>query len=171
MRQLQPISVVKASVLLEQSLSDFGDADAIMLLETADSSAAVFLEAKVKPSQTSSWAIQQEYQKFIDGMASKVNSSNLFVQLYHKVRFVAALMDGGVDSLRQGIPFPPSSTRPTRKIGRNRVVLRAVDLIVPYMKDVRYLAIIPDNPARVRAFFESTLASSSPPGYDGWDVP
>jgi hypothetical protein len=52
MRQQEPISLVKATVLLEQSLSDFGDADAILLLETTDKSSAVFVEAKVKPSQT-----------------------------------------------------------------------------------------------------------------------
>ena len=40
-----------AHVLIEQSLSDFGDADAILLLDAGASKAAVFLEAKVKSSQ------------------------------------------------------------------------------------------------------------------------
>lgn len=170
MRQQEPISIANASILIEQSLSDFGDADAIMLLDTGDRSTVVFLEAKVKPYQTSRWLIEEEYQKFIDGMAATVSSSNLFVQLYHKVRFVAALREGGLDLLRRGIAFPPSSTRSTRRIGGNAVVLRAVNLIVPYLANVRYLAIVPDMPGRTGTFFDSTLANSSPSGYDGWDI-
>lgn len=169
-RQDKLKSVTKASILLEQSLSDFGDADAITLLETAEGSTTVFIEAKVKSSQASGWTIQGEYQKFTGGLASKVGSSNLFTQLYHKVRFVTALKHGGLNSLCDGVPFPPSSTRPIRKIGGNKVVLRAVNLISPHIGNVRYLAVVPDSPDPVRAFFEFTLSESGPAGYDGWDI-
>ena len=170
MRHDESTSVVKSHILVEQSLSDFGDADAIMLLETRGTPRAVFLEAKVKPTQTAAWTIEQEFQKFLDGTASQVSSSNLFTQLYHKVRFVEGLRRGGIELLQRGIPFPPSSTRATRKIGRNGVVLRAVALILPYIEDVRYLAVVPDSPDHVSAFFTSGLSSAPPPGYQGWDV-
>ena len=39
-----------AHVFVEQSLSDFGDADAILLLEVGEKKSVVFLEAKVKSS-------------------------------------------------------------------------------------------------------------------------
>jgi hypothetical protein len=43
-----PGPVETATVLMEQSLSDFGDADAILLLDGSGGKSAVFLEAKVK---------------------------------------------------------------------------------------------------------------------------
>src|SRR3990172_2974404 len=56
-----------AHVLIEQSLSDFGDADAILLLDAGTSKAAVFLEAKVKSSQAELWTLKREFGNFKQG--------------------------------------------------------------------------------------------------------
>lgn len=157
-----------AKVLLEQSLSDFGDADAILLLRPADTSVAVFTEAKVKPFQVSEWQIQQEYQDFIAGTRTKGSSSNLFTQLYHKVCLADVLKRGALDGLANGVEFPASSSKATRNIGRNGVVLKAVEELRRYLDQVYFLALVPDDVARVSEFFERVLTRGGPPGYRRW---
>ena len=168
-RHTSPV-VREAEVLVEQSLSDFGDADAIMLLKTVDGPITVFVEAKVEPAQSQAWRIEDEYQRFVDGLTTKVSSSNLFTQLYHKVRFVSGLRHGGLSTLQGGLPFPPSSTRSRRRIGHNTVVNEAARRITQYLSEVLYLALVPDKPERVRRFFIDVLAASSPADYAEWDV-
>lgn len=145
-----------AHVLIEQSLSDFGDADAILLLDAATTKSAVFLEAKVKSSQAGSWTIAQEFSDFEHGCQTqrKLSSSNLFTQLYHKVRFIEGLRLGGIELLQKGLPFPTPSTKPVRKIGSNPVVLSAVKEIQPYRENASYLSLVPDRPDAVRSFFD-----------------
>jgi len=77
------ISDVK--ILIEQSFSDFGDADAVILVNNQGDKQAIFIEAKVKTSQ-GKWSIYDEFEKFKRGVPKseppKGFSSNLFVQLY-----------------------------------------------------------------------------------------
>lgn len=94
-------------VLVEQSLSDFGDADAILLLDTGGKKTAVFLEAKIKPAQTKSWTLDRQFELFRQGCSTEgeLNSSNLFTQLYHKARLVDGLRSGldlkkGLDGIK-----------------------------------------------------------------------
>ncbi|MDH7499042.1 MAG: hypothetical protein QHH30_01490 [candidate division NC10 bacterium] len=164
------VGITEATILVEQSLSDFGDADAVMLLCSSDGPMAVFIEAKVKPSQKAAWHIEEEYQQFVDGTATTVSSSNLFTQLYHKVSFVSGLRRGGITELERGLRFPPSSTLRQRKIGYNAVVHRATEQIRMFLKQVRYVALVPDEPDRVAEFFATRLAMSAPPGYDEWST-
>ena len=165
-----PSTVSEATVLVEQSLSDFGDADAILLLRTVGGPMTVFLEAKVKPSQASSWRIEDEFQRFTAGTAGKLHSSNLFTQLYHKVRLVSALKHGGSAEIERGVPFPDSSTRSRRKIGSNPVVLRAVKQIELFLSQVRYVALVPEEPEPIARFAATKLAKGAPRGFEGWDV-
>jgi hypothetical protein len=134
-----------ATVLIEQSLSDFGDADAILLLDRPTSKSAVFVEGKVKSSQTKDWTLAAQFAAFQDGLTAKVSSSNLFAQLYHKVRFAIATQGEGQQMLRNGVQFPACSSKSLRRIGTNPVVLRAVQRITPYAADPYYLAIVPDS--------------------------
>src|SRR6266852_7673395 len=145
-----------ARVLIEQSLSDFGDADAVLLLDSAKSKTAVFLEAKVKSSQAERWTLQGEFEDFEHGQHTErqLNSSNLFTQLYHRSRFVTGLRSGGVTALEAGLEFPRCSTKGVRKIGSNPVVLNAVRVIEPYCEQVWYLALVPDTTSNVGAFFQ-----------------
>jgi hypothetical protein len=163
-------SVSDATVLVEQSLSDFGDADAILLLRTDAGPMTMFLQAKVKPSQASLWRIEEEFQRFTAGTGGRLHSSNLFTQLYHKVRFVSALKHGGIAELQRGVPFPSPSTRSRRKIGSNPVVLRAAKQIELFLAQVRYVALVPEEPEPIARFAAAMLAKAAPRGYEGWDT-
>ncbi|MCB9133612.1 MAG: hypothetical protein H6647_22030 [Anaerolineales bacterium] len=157
-------------VLLEPSLSDFGNPDAVALIHGANRRCVVFFEGKVKTSRSGSWTIEKEWTKFTAGVKVKVESSNLFTQLYHKVRFVSALRSVGVSGLQNGIEFPACSRKQLRKIGDNPVVLRTAAQISNYLDLVQFVAVVPDSPRRVEAFFRDVLPNQSPGNLQGWDV-
>jgi hypothetical protein len=159
-------------ILIEQSLSDFGDADAVLLLDSAKSKTAVFIEAKVKPSQNENWTLEKEFKVFKQGilMEHQLSSSNLFTQLYHKVRFVAGLKSGGVAALNTGLDFPLCSTKAVRKIGSNPVVRKAVEVIEPYCEQVWYLALVPDTIANIEVFIQRFVDAPPQTGLIGWDT-
>jgi hypothetical protein len=159
-----------ATILLEQSLSDFGDADAILLLEHPGSKSALFLEAKVKSSTREAWTIRDEYEAFEFGWRATVNSSNLFAQLYSKARFSAAAKLGGIEQLQRGVAFPQCSRKAQRKIGSNPVVRRAVETILPYVNRVSFIGLVPEASTGVAAFVRDHLVPAAPPGFEGWDV-
>ena len=79
-----------ATVLVEQSFSQFGDADAIILISSNTVNCTIFVEAKVL-SQSRDWQFSAQFSKFEAGLKSKVDSSNIFTQIYHKQRLVSAL--------------------------------------------------------------------------------
>ena len=162
--------VSDAEVLIEQSFSGFGDADALLLINTGQSAISVFVEAKVKTFQRAHWTIDDEFREFTSGTRTKVGSSNLFAQLYHKVRMVAGLRQGGIPALQVGIDFPKSSSRQIRKIGNNGVVLRAVEKLAEHLEKVYYLAILPEQPANLENFFKNELNWMAPADYSDWDV-
>lgn len=164
----KPISC--ATVLVEQSLSDFGDADAILLLDSDGAKSAMFIEAKVKSSQAGCWSIKEEFAKFQDGLLSTVSSSNLFTQLYHKIRFAEAACSKGQQLLHAGIAFPGCSTKGVRRIGSNRVVLRAVEMIVPYLERVWYMALVPDSASNIDPFIRDVLRTFKPTELEAWDT-
>jgi hypothetical protein len=155
------------TAFLEQSLSDFGDGDLILLLETLPLKSTFFVESKVK---TNNWSLRVEFDKFQKGLGSKLKSSNLFTQLYHKQRFVNAARCTDSHALHHGVTFPDCSTKAVRKIGENRVVLRAVKAITPYLQAVYYLALVPDKAADVRRFVGETLENFKPNMLGAWDV-
>jgi len=120
-------NVNDAKILVEQSFSDFGDADSVVLLDNSQSKQCVFIEAKVKTSQRKTWSIEKEFETFIEGSnQGKVSSSNLFVQLYYKVRLIKALQNKTL--FQKGVSFPEcllTKSKRVRKIGNNKVVLEA----------------------------------------------
>ena len=130
--------LLRHPVFIEQSLSDFGDADAIVLIDrTEGGKSAVFIEGKVKSSQAATWTLTEQFETFRLGLDSKVSSSNLFTQLYHKVRFVEAARCGDKNALHTGVPFPTCSSKQLRRIGKNPVVLRATEAIAPISLETR----------------------------------
>ncbi len=156
-----------ATVLMEQSFSQFGDSDAVIL--HPDQSCSVFVEAKVKTWGVKDWSIGKEYDKFTKGLQTKVSSSNLFAQLYFKYRLVLAL-HAGDSGLTTGVEFPEWSSRPKRKIGENQVVLRAIDQLRHCVDQVFYLALLPDRPDRVATFFDDVLSGGRVKGVSDWDL-
>jgi hypothetical protein len=167
---LAQIKIDQAMIMIEQSFSDFGDLDALLLFTTNNNHLSVFIEAKVKPIQSKDWSIEDEWQRFSDGITDRVSSSNLFTQLYHKVRLVQGLKEVGVSGLQSGLEFPTCSTKTLRKIGSNEVVLRAVDLVQKHLDRAYFISIIPEESPQAVAFFNDVLRNSHPIGFHGWDV-
>jgi hypothetical protein len=147
---------VEIEIFIEQSFSDFGDVDALILIETEVSSAAIFIEAKVKTYSTPHWTIDSEYDKFLNGIKEeRVISSNLFAQLYHKVKMTEELRLSGIPVLQSGIQFPKCSSKKIRKIGKNQIVLRAVKRLKDYLGHAYYVAILPDSSVNMSNFYNS----------------
>jgi len=166
--------VMTAKILVDQSFSDFGDADAVLLIDNNGTKQSVFVEAKVKTSQRQSWSIEEEFRTFREGIKqNKVNSSNLFVQLYHKVRLIKALQNGGIALLQKGIRFPECSSKVVRKIGHNNVVLKAVEILRQYCNDTFFVALVPDDISKIKDFYQNVLKDYDPTckhGFQEWDV-
>ena len=160
-----------AKILIEQSFSDFGDADAVILVNNQGDKEAVFIEAKVKTSQKPYWSILEEFEDFKSGIKKiSVSSSNLFVQLYHKVRLAKALQIGGRRQLQNGVKFPRCSSKTDRKIGNNKVVLKAVEQLEGFCKSPLFIALVPDDISKLRDFYKDTLKGYSPEGFQDWDI-
>ncbi|MGI6460146.1 MAG: hypothetical protein ACOX5J_08615 [Candidatus Hydrogenedentales bacterium] len=162
-------NMLGAEVLVEQSLSQFGDADAILLLHGAKWRRVVFIEGKVK-SHSNSRTIRAFWREFLKRRNGRLDSSNLFTQLYHKVRFISALRDGGIEALQHGVAFPACSTRAVRKLGKNPVVLHAAEMIKAYAQEVLYVAFVPDSAAHasLEQFYTSELVA--PSDVTGWST-
>ena len=178
-----------ATVSVEQSLSQFGDADAIILMSSNAANCVIFVEAKVQPSRPHGrrrrtrmperLLISDQFDKFEAGVKRKSQtdksfSSNIFTQLYHKHRLVSALKSKGIEALQQGIEFPswsfrPESSQRKRKIGQNPVVLRAVKRIQQHAENFFYLALVPDTDIRVADFFANRLRNVKLSTVPEWD--
>jgi hypothetical protein len=161
----------EADVLIEQSFSDFGDADALILFtEDVAPSCSIFVEAKVKSYQATDWSIGKEFKRFQSGLQGTASSSNLFTQMYHKYRLVQSLQQGGSETLKQGVVFPDWSSKQRRKIGANKVVLEAVRRLQNRIGQVFYVALVPEQPERVEAFCRSALDRGKVAGVPDWDI-
>jgi len=138
--------LINAQIYIEQSLSDFGDSDAILLIEDKSSKYTVFIEAKVKTSQRKQWSIKNEIRNFENGIQkNKVNSSNLLTQLIYKSWLIKTLKDNNwKNTLQNGvIPNLPTS-KEKRKMGNNQVVKSMIERIKDYSETAFYIALIPD---------------------------
>lgn len=163
--------ISEAKILIEQSFSDFGDADLVLLVSNFKSKQVIFIEAKVKTYQRAYWNIFEEFEKFKRGIEKdKVSSSNLFVQLYHKVRLVKTLQTGGIKQLQNGVQFPRCSSKSHRKIGDNKIVLKAVNQLMGYHNEALFISLLPENDSDLRNFYKGTLKNYNPEGFQEWDV-
>src|SRR4051812_14711529 len=127
-----------AKVRIEQSFSDFGDLDALVLLEEEGGESArhaVLIEAKVKTALRAGWDIRDEWRAFLTLLAQQASDSNLFVQLYRKLRLVRRITSE--DEL--GISSIPSGWT----LGSNPVVERAWRELGAYCANTWYLALVP----------------------------
>jgi hypothetical protein len=157
-------------VLVEQSFSDFGDADAVLLVHGPSWRRAIFIEGKVKPSQVKSWTARNAWRAFLARKDNKLDSSNLFTQLYHKVRFVNALRDGGISCVEKGVAFPECSKKAVRKLGKNPVVRRATAMVQEFLDDPLYVAVIPDSSINLEKFYREDLKAGPAADVNGWSI-
>jgi len=149
--------IENATLLVEQSFSDFGDLDLLILLEHRDKRRqAILIEAKVS-NDTNSWrTVEDRWDEFTQMLnGGEGTTSNLFVQLHRKVRMVKFLL-----SKKDG--YEPDIFTPRGSQGTNQVVGRAIELVREYIGDgnVWYGAILPDETGELDAFASETLRSS-----------
>lgn len=151
-------SFESAKIRVEQSFSDFGDLDLLILLE-GNQNQAILLEAKVKTTQATRWSIDDEWKEGAevlrkDGRRSGA-TSNLFVQLYRKMRLVHQGRSLDTPLERDDIPTRCS-------LGKNAVVIRAVRELAQYCSQAWLVALVPDTTENVARFFSKTLPASLP---------
>jgi hypothetical protein len=140
-----PLSV---TILLEQSFSEFGTSDIVILLDGTEFRSVVFGEAKRGPK----WTLDQEWEAFLQAIqkpdTTRRVTSNIFGQLYLRSRLVDALAEMGPNK-ECCAPFEPpfAIKRPggTRHLGSNRVVLSAAGMVEPFLESAHYLMMIPSD--------------------------
>lgn len=151
---------VNYTVLLEQSFSQFGDADLVIIIhykyyndtkdEEPEDKKVLFIEGKVKTSG-SNWIIQTQYNNYDEKeqYENKVKysgySSNLFFQLHLK----KLMFDKWSEIKENGLVEEPKFEEP-RKIGVNEIVLKAFKLI--NCKESYYVGIIPTKESDINEF-------------------
>ena len=143
--------VQSATFIVEQSFSDFGDLDLLILLDGSKKQ-AVFLEAKVKTSQANDWSIVSQWAAFRDIPKAVAKTSNLFMQLYRKMRLVHQLQ------------FPEEKLEPSEralksKLGQNPVVNAAAERLRGHCSDAWFVSLVPDDKTNARRFFEQELTA------------
>lgn len=144
----------KAELLVEQSFSDFGDLDLLILIESQSGRKLCFLiEAKVS-TDTSSWpSVDDRWNEFTEQLVGHVDTtSNLFVQLHRKVRLI--------EKLRAEDAFTCDRLVPRGSTGCNQVVRRACEKLKAYLEpdySVWFGAILPDTQSSLMSFSRSGL--------------
>lgn len=162
----QPDSIKHATILVEQSFSDFGDLDLLILLQFNNSPPqAVMVEAKVS-TDTDSWITVEdrweEFLRLLDG--GEGSTSNLFVQLHRKVRLVQHVRSDEK-------AFTPDIFTPRGSLGLNRVVRKAADELKKYLQgDPWYGAILPDDAGCLEAFARDTFIGSAFQQLPAWST-
>jgi hypothetical protein len=151
------IEIISATILIEQSFSDFGDADVVILFEHDNIKYSVFIEAKVKSTRTKGRSIDSIFDEFENGMQNKKLKSNLFNQIYNKMRMVEAFNSTGLDALKSGVNFPDFSKKRRKVIGRNKVVLKAIEQLKEYCANALYVILVPDTQSNMEMFFKTKL--------------
>lgn len=159
-------------MLIEQSFSDFGDADAVLLFNDGQTKQSILFEAKVKTSLKKTWSIIEEFGRFMKGInGRRVSSSDLFMQLYLKQALMGALQNMEIARLQsEGMRFPEWSSKRIRKLGNNEVIIRAAEALKSHSLKAHFIAIVPDETKRVYRFFQQELRKYRPDGCEHWDT-
>lgn len=149
--------IKNATFHVEQSFSDYGDLDLLILLDYPDGrKQAILAEAKVSTDTGNPESIGDRWDdlgSFLGGDSRK--TSSLFVQLYRKMKLIRQ-----VENLNQVLP--PDAVARRWSLGNNRVVRQAAARLAAYRLDPWYLAIIPDGQEEAEAFFVDRLGNYTP---------
>lgn len=160
-----------ASVLIEQSFSDFGSADVVIFVDNKRKRQSIFIEAKVKTYSRKEWKIKEEFEKFKKGSAeNNLEPSNLFTQLYRKVRLMKVLQKQGLEGLSDRIDFPECDKKNKRSIGNNKIVWSATKKINTFKDEAYFVCLIPETKMNLNRFFNKELVEFEADDFIGWDV-
>ncbi len=160
-----PRDLISVEFLIEQSFSEFGSADLVVFLDTADNRKGytVFVEAKVACHQKK-WSIKTnelvKFQKKIDSLEShtdaskRVCNSDLFTQLFFKQLMVETVQRGENSHER----FDGFGIRGSRmSLGNNPVVMEAIKRLQKHLDGVFYLALIPVSEVELDSYLRLDL--------------
>lgn len=144
-------------ILIEQSLSEFGDADLIFLIK--HQCLCIFMEAKVK-TEKKAWKIDDCFKQFqnycipINGKYPDKLTSNLFFQLFSKEKFIDSYDDDIKDNKFN------IGNKQYRKIGNNNTVNKACGKIrkgknTHELRNSFYVMLVPEDSTNMIKFFNS----------------
>lgn len=137
------------TILLEQSFSDFGDADLVIIIhykdeevEKAEDKIVLFIEGKVNTS-LSSWNINTHFNNYDKKEEFDGYSSNLFYQLYFKKQLIDnwPIIEQQIKKEKKEKEIEIKSFFRPRKIGNNPIVHKAFNLIE--CSKAYYIGLIP----------------------------
>jgi len=105
-------------ILIEQSFSEFGNADLVIVVHynNPTNKKVLFIEGKVKTVQAKTWSLKSQFDKFIDINKTAGYSSNLFFQLKSKELLVGTLNGN----------HQPDKYGKQRKLGSNDIVMKSI---------------------------------------------
>ncbi|MEF3168878.1 MAG: hypothetical protein K6360_06035 [Deltaproteobacteria bacterium] len=161
-------NIQNGKICIEQSFSNFGDLDLLILLD-GNPRQAVLLEAKVKTYQSNIWSISSEWNDFkqlCDDLSKNTNmnkhTSNLFVQLYRKMRLIEK-----VKNVDKGLSPDIFSSR--WSLGENAIVRKASDELASYTSKVWFVALVPDSEQNIKLFISNEIRVP-PNNLPDWDT-
>jgi hypothetical protein len=148
-------------ILLEQSFSQFGDSDLVIIANYKNPSdkKVLFFEGKVKTWGVKNWIISKQYIKHNSPVKYYGYSSNLFFQLKSKELLVKNL---------NGI-FEIDKYEKYRKLGDNGVVLLAAEKI-KLASGYFYIGIIPSTETQIKDFLEKEYKDELPIKLLAWET-
>lgn len=147
-------------ILLEQSFSEFGDSDLVIIANYKNPSdkKVLFFEGKVK-TEKKNWFISKQYEKYINGEKKPSSTSNLFFQLKSKELLIKYL-NGIIDTDKYGL---------NRKLGDNEIVLKATKMInLAYQ--YYYIGIIPNTEVQIKDFLDKGYKGELPIKLLAWET-
>ena len=142
--------VQSARFIIEQSFSDFGDLDLLILLD-GKIKQAVLLEAKVKTSQTNDWSIASQWAAFCEVPKAVAKTSNLFMQLYRKMRLIRKIQCSGEE-------LPHCGRSPKTSFGQNTVVNDAIKMLRNYCLETWFVSLVPSSKSETQHFFGTEIS-------------
>ena len=146
------------NIFIEQSFSDFGTSDVVLLVSNGKQKESIFIEAKVAAGQKN-----KDLNKYFDELdrliknRKKSITSNLFCQLYLKQR----LFDMAGKNERTVFTNGFLDKKNGRQIGKNIVVNKVFKELKQYSDKAYYIAIVPGTP-KINLQFINSIFSNEP---------
>ena len=109
-------------LLNEQSFSDFGDSDLVIIIEQNKQKTVIFVEGKVKTYNQKSYSLVKEFEKIKKDRHYKQVSSNIFAQLYYKYLLTQIDVNNQFTYSKVG--------KKVKKLGKNQIVINAYEHIL-----------------------------------------
>jgi len=160
-------NISEIEILIEQSFSDFGTVDFLFLVNNSGSKQSIFFEAKIV-NYSDIFSEFEKFNSFINGL--RQSTSNLFFQIYEKIRLSAEIKNNNFIALHDGIKFPACSRKILRKIGTRKVVLKATNELAKFTDTSYFILLVPDDLSSLKNFFEKKLTDFQPKDFVGWDI-